>query len=157
MKYKLSSLIVVFLFILLVALAPVPAQSDAFECAIRILEPRPGQEVASRIKVEGTASIPDGYHLWVFARRSDFQPLWWSQGEGTVDAKTGKWSAFATLGVPEDVSYDFDLTVAIVVREQYLQLRDNLLKAMKSGEFRPTEIPAAACVAGAVKVKKTKQ
>lgn len=145
------------LLALLFAAGPAHTQDSTFKCSVSILEPRSGQEVASRITVEMSATVPDGHHLWVFARRSDFWPLWWSQGEGRLDAKIGKWSAFATLGVPEDVSYDFDVTAAVVVREQHLQLRDDLLKAMKSGDFRPIEMPPAACVATAVKVKKTKQ
>lgn len=157
MNPKHFSLRVVTLLILLLASVSGPVRSGDFRCEVRVLEPRPGQEMASRITIAGNAVIPDGHHLWVFARRIDFRPLWWAQGEGTFDGSTGNWSAFATLGGPEDVSWDFELTAAVVTREQHLKLRENLLKAMQSGNFRPIEMPAAACVAGAVKVKKTGQ
>lgn len=121
-------------------------------CTVRIREPRPSQKVPGRIEVVGNARIPDGHHLWVFARRIDFSSLWWPQGEGTVD-DNGKWRAVAILGEPRDVGEVFELTAAIFPPVQHQRL---LSSAVKSGEPRPIEMPAAACAAEVVEVKRTK-
>lgn len=137
---------------------PVPPQSDVLDCAVRVLEPRPGQEVESRIVVTGSASIPAGHHhLWVFARRVDFRlaALWWPQGEGTFDASNGRWSVVTTLGGFQDVGWEFELTAAVFTQQQQQELLGYLHNSMKSGDFRPMEMPAAVCAAAVVEVKRT--
>lgn len=134
-------------------LASVPA--PAADCVLQVREPRSGQEVASGVSVEGIASLPPGQHLWVFARRVNFKPLWWPQGEALVDPNSGKWKVFATIGAPQDVGWDFDVAVAVFATEEHLQLQNGLTKAMETGNFRPIRMPEAVCPPIMLGVKKT--
>lgn len=129
------------------------AQQDAI--AFEVTRPeRSGAEVGKVVVVEGTASLPPGYYLWVFARRADFEPMWWPQGPGVIDSTTGKWWAQATLGKPEDVGWLFDISVAVVGESEHMKLLAYRSKSMKTGVWRPMDMPEAAAAPKHLRVKK---
>src|SRR5688500_5040158 len=120
-----SSIVIVAISALWLAASSLSAESGSTKCEVRITEPKEGQEVAGNITVRGTATIPPGCHLWTFARRvSPYRTanVWWPQGEGTVDPATGKWEMPATIGIPQDVGYEFDLTAAVFNEAQHIRL-----------------------------------
>ena len=126
----------------IVALMPVhlyAQEEENFEVTIE--EPRDGLEVGLIVTVKGTATIPSGTHIWVLARRVDFDGFWWPQGEGRINPTTQKWRATATLGEPQDVGWDFDIAVIVVDEENHIKLGDYRRNAMRTGDWRPIEAP----------------
>jgi hypothetical protein len=141
---------------LLLTSAPPPARSSAADCLIQVSEPHPGQGVGRGVVVEGTATLPPNYHLWVFARHESFRPSgWWPQNESRVDPDTGKWKVYATIGGPQDIGDDFDVAVAAFASKPHLELQSYLKDARKTGQYPPIEMPAAACPPSVLIVKKT--
>ena len=102
---------------------------------------RDGAPVGKEMLVEGTAQLPVGHHLWVFARRDDFEPLWWPQGEGKV--VNDKWRVLVHFGGAQDINYPFDLAVAAFTEDAHLKLETYRRKAMKTGDSRPIDMPEA--------------
>jgi hypothetical protein len=153
MQPRLSTA-VLLLLVLLPAAAPLAAQEQPASCEIEILEPQPGQQVGSRITVYATATLPAGHHVWVFARRIDFEPHWWPQGEMSLKPESGKWRGFASIGVSLDVGWDFNVAVAVFASQEHLQLREYLKKAIDNKDWSPIEMPAAACPPAVVTITK---
>lgn len=129
---------------------------SAASCVFHVLEPYPEREVGAGVAVEGIALLPPGHHLWVFARRADFAPLWWPQGEGVPDPSSGRWKVLASIGVPRDAGRDFDLAVAVFAGEESARLRGWLAKGMESGEYQPLAMPAAVCSPDLRKLRKSR-
>lgn len=134
---------------------PEPAQGDASDCEIKILQHYPGKEGES-LEIVGSARKPDGHHhIWAFVRPVD-EPLWFPIQVGDFDPNTGKWSTTPNLPWAKDVSSDFELTAAVVTRETDSQLASIFLSAFRSGdEPQPIEMPTATCVSAVVRVKST--
>lgn len=124
-------------------------------CDIVITEPQDNAAVGREIIVKGKANIPRGSYLWVLARRNDFKPLWWPQREAEIDPRTKKWSATAVFGVAQDVGWTFDIGVIAVDKSGHSFLKNYWLKAMRTGDWRPIEIPETQCPPKIIKVKKT--
>jgi len=121
---------------------------------IEVTEPQCGSKVGRETTVEGTASLPRGHYLWVLARREDFKPSWWPQREAEVNPKTHKWSATAVFGGPQDIGWNFDVGVISVDQEGHTLLKDYLMKAMRTGDWRPIEIPPTSLPPQTLSVKK---
>jgi len=147
------------LLALLPVAALVVAQKTAASCAVRVTEPRTGQDVGGTITVEGNATLPAGHHLWVFVRRDSYRirAVWWPQDEGLIDPGTGRWKIPATFGGSQDIGWDFDITAAVFDSQQNLQLQKYLSDSMAASDYRPIPMPAAACAAKMVTVKKTRE
>lgn len=124
---------------------------------IKITDPQDGSRVGRETLVKGTAYLPRGYYLWVLARRSDFGPLWWPQREARVDPRTHEWSATAVFGESWDIGHAFDIGVISVNEEGHTLLKDYLIKAMRTGEWRPIEIPPTSSPPQTLRVKKVRQ
>jgi hypothetical protein len=82
-------------------------------CPVEILSPRSGAIVADAGMVEGSALLPADSHLWVLARRKDFDG-WWPQGGGAVAVDQGRWSVPVRYGEPHDAGYDFEIAAVVV-------------------------------------------
>ena len=119
-----------------------------------VTSPRSGASVEMPVDVKGTAKLPEGYHLWVFVRRIDFDPFWWPQNEGRVDEETGKWRVQVTVGAPQDVGWDFEIAVAVFQGNAHFQLREYRREAMRTGEWRPIEMPETAMPPQIIKIRK---
>jgi hypothetical protein len=136
-----NALLVLSLSSLLVGAAAAPAQQAAGKCAIEISEPHTNEVVQDRIDVKGTATLPHGHHLWIFARRVDFRPDWWPQGEAAVDLETHEWSGPASIGEDRDAGKRFDLIAAVFAAPEH----EVLLKQLAKGRHYP--MPTATCAA----------
>src|SRR5437867_1312606 len=79
------------------------------EPAVTITFPSQGSSVGKEVVVRGTATLPQGQHLWLFARRIDFAPLWWPQREVSIDYGKHTWQGTAVFGIPQDVGWDFEI------------------------------------------------
>lgn len=151
--FFLSKLLIgIFVAAILVAGSAYAQKKEQF--VIEIIDPRSDSKVGRETTVKGTALLPSGHYLWVLARRSDFKPLWWPQREAEVDPKTHKWSATAVFGGPQDIGWDFDIGVITVNAEGHALLRDYWIKAMRTGDWRPIEIPPTSSAPQTLKVKK---
>jgi hypothetical protein len=82
-------------------------------CPVDILSPRSGAIVAGTGTIEGSARLPADSHLWVLARRKDFDG-WWPQGGGAVPVLHGRWSVPVRYGEPHDAGYDFEIAAVVV-------------------------------------------
>lgn len=131
-----------------------PGQDQEPGCSITIAAPRPGQEVAAQLEATGTAKVPLGQHLWLFARRASYRSLelWWPQGEASLEA--GHWEVLVSIGEARDIGEDFDVTAAVFAQEQHMKLREYFRNAVRNG-YKPMEMPAASCVATMATVRKT--
>ena len=127
----------------------------AQENKVQILDPaREGIEVRKTYIIKGNAAISSGTHLWVLARRDDFEGVWWPQGEGRVDPMSGEWKVSATFGTQDDIGWNFDIAVIVVSEQNHIILRDYRTKAMKTNDWRPIEMPQVVVAPVLLKVKK---
>jgi DNA-binding protein YbaB len=104
--------------------------------------PRDGIDVGRGMKVKVTALLPPGYHLWVLTRRSDFEDVWWPQGEGAWDPRTHEWVVSVTFGGPQDIGWDFEIEAIVVKDQARAVLEAYITKAMNSGKYNPIELPS---------------
>ena len=131
------------------------AQQEPFD--VKMTHPPEGGKVGKEVMVQGTAAIPNGHYLWVLARRIDFAPLWWPQRPAPLEEPTTqkqKWQATAVFGGPQDVGWDFHIQVITVNEEGHKQLMEYWKTAMRTGDWRPIEIPPVTSPPRIVRVKK---
>ncbi len=128
--------------------------SETTRAVVTIRVPADGDEVGRETVVRGTATLPAGQYLWVLARRSDFKPLWWPQREAQIDAATAEWSAVALFGDPVDVGAEFEVGVVVVDQRGHSQLKDYWVKAMKTNDWRPVQLPEVKAPPRTVRVRK---
>ena len=149
----MQKLTTAFIFILLLMFAGIDTRAQEF--FVKITDPaREGLPVGKGIAVTGTATIPNGYHLWVLVRRSDFDGVWWPQGEAKIDPLTNQWRVGVTFGNEDDVSWDFQVAAAVFNAEGHIILDEYRKRALKTGDWKPIEIPETASPPQIVKVKK---
>ncbi len=149
-KYK--NLILLSMFSVLVIAGSTVLADDI---DVKIIAPsRDGVEVRKTYLVKGTATKPSGSHLWVLARREDFEGLWWPQGEGKVDLRSKEWKVSVTFGIAEDVGWNFDIAVIVVPESSHTLLRNYRINAMKTGDWRPIEMPEVLSAPVLRKVRK---
>jgi len=72
-----------------------------------------------------------------------------------VDPKTGAWSASGTLGVAQDVGYDFDVAVVTVTAAGHQQLTDYRTNALTTGDYKPIRIPNTTSPPRTIRVHKS--
>jgi len=126
-------------------------------CAVVITDPHNGDSVQADGSVTGTATVPPGTHLWIFAHRRGLG-LWWPQGGGSPQiTDKGKWEALVTYGTPRDVGNDFEITTAVVADEDNNHLFNWVKKAEATGQYPGIRLPASVegCPTPRVVVKKT--
>jgi hypothetical protein len=126
------------------------------QSVIEITDPVGGSSVGRETIVKGIAHLPRGHYLWVLARRSDFRPLWYPQREAEVDPTTHKWSATANFGEQRDVGQTFDIGVVSVNEEGHTLLKDYWIKAMRTGDWKPIEIPPTSSPPQTLRVRKVR-
>lgn len=127
----------------------------AQEFAVTIKDPdREGLPVGKGMPVTGTAKIPAGYRLWILVRRTDFDGVWWPQGEAKIDPITKEWRVGVTFGSEDDITWDFQVAAAVFNPEGHIILDEYRKRALKTGDWKPIEIPETASPPQIVKVKK---
>ena len=130
------------------------AQEEQF--SVKITYPNNGGKVGREIIVEGIASIPKGNYLWVLARRADFEPLWWPQREAKIDPNSNQWKAAARFGEMQDTNWEFDIGAITVNAAGHRELMDYWITAMKTGTWRPIQIPETTSAPRIIKVRKVR-
>lgn len=120
------------------------ASAQGSQFAVTITAPaRDGVKVGKELDVKGTASIPDGNHLWVLVHRiKGFKTLWWPQGEGEIDPTTKQWEVRVVFGGPQDIGQDFEIAAITVDDEAHIKLQEYLENAMTSGKWPPIKMPS---------------
>lgn len=110
--------------------------------SVEISDPvRDGIAVASVMVVKGRANIPANSHLWVLAHRSDLKDVWWPQGEGKINSKTGLWEVSVTFGNATDVGREFEVSVIVVNNTDHESLLRYREEAMRSSVWNPIQSP----------------
>ncbi len=126
-------------------------------CNIVITTPSEGDSVQGEGQVEGTATVPAGTHLWIFAHRKGLG-LWWPEGGGSapISAK-GKWEVLVTYGIPRDAGSDFEITTAVVSDADNDRLLNWVKRAEETGQYPGMRLPASVegCPTPRRVVKKT--
>jgi hypothetical protein len=141
----------VFSAVLFYALG-IPSTSFAFaqeatSCSIEIGTPKKGDKVQVKSQIAGSATVPAGMHLWVFARKSG-QSRWWPQGGGRTEvSSTGSWVCDGTFGDENDPAKDagatFQVTAVIVDSAADAKLTSYVEMTDKTGRYPGTSLPAA--------------
>ena len=136
----------------------VAQKTEKQNCTVTIVSPKPGQTVTEDAQVEGTASIPSGSFLWVFAHRKGLQ-LWWPQGGGPASISIrGNWQVVVTFGTERDTGREFEIATAVVDPNTNEQLRGWVKRAEESGRYPGFQFPSitAGCKITDVTVTKTR-
>jgi len=130
------------------------AQTRAKTCEVKITTPSPGDKVGREGRVRGTAKIPDGTFLWVFAHMKDLAAEWWPQGgrAAIINKEDGSWVIIVGYGQQQDVKEDFEVAAAVVDGNTNAQLRQWYLQAQKTGSYPPIEFPSVVDGCPPVKV-----
>ena len=128
---------------------------ENFINTVKVIEPQPSETVGNRLIVRGTAEIQDNSEVWVFVHREDFLHSWWPQGKPTMDA-LGNRHVNVYLGLEIDVGMKFEIAVGTFDKQISTMLREYHLHAMKTGSWRPIELPKATSEIIPFKVTKIK-
>ena len=118
--------------------SPVVAQTA--QCRVEISSPVVTDRVRAEGEVSGTAQIPPGTHLWIFANRRGLA-LVWPQGGGPARLVDGKWRVLATYGVPRDEGSDFEIRAAVLTAAQNSELLSLVDRAERSGQYPGLRMP----------------
>lgn len=131
------------------------AQQKAAECEVQIVSPQAGNRVSAEGMVEGTANMPAGKHLWIFAHRKGLA-LWWPEGGGPALVQNGRWQVLVTFGLPRDAGSDFEITAAVVDDARNAELLNWVKKAEETGNYPGIVLPASVsgCLVRSVIVTK---
>lgn len=116
------------------------AMAQAQQCRVEIASPVMGDKVRAEGDVSGTAQIPAGTHLWVFANRRGLA-LVWPQGGGPVRISDGKWRALVTYGVPRDDGSDFEVRALVLTAGQNTELLNWVDRAERTGQYPGMRLP----------------
>ena len=124
---------------------------------VKVIHPeRNGLQVGGSMIIRGKAELSAGQYIWVMVRREDFVGVWWPQGSAKIDPVSGAWKVRAVFGGRQDVGWDFDIAVVVVNDKEHVELMNYWIEAMKSGDFRPIELPALVGSPIQFKVKKVR-
>jgi hypothetical protein len=120
---------------------------ETTRCSIEISTPKKGDKVAVKTQIAGSATVPAGMHLWVFARKSG-QSNWWPQGGGRTEvASSGRWVSDGTFGDENDAAKDagapFQVTAVIVDAATEARLTSYVEMTEKTLKYPGTRLPAA--------------
>jgi len=130
------------------------AQEEQF--SVKITHPHNGGKVGRETIVKGIASIPNGNYLWVLARRADFKPLWWPQREAKIDPNSNQWKVAVRFGEVQDINWEFDIGVITVNAAGHRELMNYWITAMKTGNWRPIQIPETTSPPRIIRVRKVR-
>lgn len=141
-------------FMMCIAVGNCLAQEDQF--SVKITSPKDGGKVGRETIVKGIALIPNGNYLWVLVRRADFEPLWWPQREAKIDPNSNQWKAAVRFGEEQDINWEFDIGAITVNAAGHRDLMDYWITAMKTGNWRPIQIPEATSPPRIIRVRKVR-
>jgi hypothetical protein len=145
-------------FALSFALASTLTPQQKQTCKVQMTSPQNGDAVGRQAEVRGTAALPPGMFLWVFAHREGLA-RWWPQGGGAarVKGKTGEWVVLATYGDDKDPpGAAFEIIAVIVDQKSHDEIVKYVQKSESENYYPGMELPPAdpGCVSEEVVVKK---
>lgn len=115
-----------------------------------------GFEVGASMVVQGKATVAPEQYVWVFARREDFTPLWYPQGQAIPDNSDHSWYRTANFGEPQDIGHKFDIAIAVVNQQEHLALQRYWETAMQTRNWTPIKMPPTVVTPVERKVLKVK-
>lgn len=121
---------------------------------VKILSPKPGEEVGSRLIVEGNSKISDGSNIWVLVHRKDLSDQWWPQKQPRV-YENGNWKTVAYIGARRDVEYEFEIAVATFDKEAEKEILEYHKIGKELDEWLPIKFPKTTSNIDIVTVNKT--
>lgn len=113
-------------------------------------------QVGKNMLVQGTAKVNPEHFVWVFARPSSFEPLWYPQGQVIIDPSDNSWYRMVYFGVKEDIGTTFDIAVAVFNEKEHLQLQKYWEDAMTKEDWKPIKMPAPVAAPALRKVMKAR-
>jgi hypothetical protein len=140
------SIIRIALFWLLMVMTNIALSQTTENCDIKITSPSiDGAKVEIDGAVAGTATIPDGYYLWVLVHRIlpyKKQGVWWPQSDADINEK-GEWSSWVTYGEAKDVGHEFEIAIIVVDKTEHLKLQAYVNDGdfTKNRKMPPTKCP----------------
>jgi hypothetical protein len=111
-------------------------------CRVEFTDPKSGDSVPNEGDVKGTATIPPGTHLWIFAHRRGLA-LWWPQGGGPAQIDKQEWMVFVTYGQDRDRGSQFEVA-AVVLEEKDHEDMLNVIKRYEGGQYAGVQMPPPA-------------
>src|SRR5438552_3934694 len=106
---------------------------DNGSCKIQITTPKNGDPVTTSGEVRGSASIPPGMFLWIFAQREGLAK-WWPQSGGAARVRTGERVVHTVYGDERDPAKDaganFVITAVVVDQKGH----DEIVKYVQKSE-----------------------
>ncbi len=130
------------------------AASPRGDCSVTITNPAKGGIVDITAVASGTASLPEGAHLWLLAKpRAGSR--WWPQGEAPLTG--GEWNLPAQFGLARQAGEEFYLAAVAVASSAHAKLTEWTNRSAEERR-RPTAFPevAAGCPIDIVSVRRSK-
>jgi hypothetical protein len=109
-------------------------------CSVGIDSPQQGDSVSVSGDISGTAKVPPGMFLWVFAHRKGLN-AWWPQSGGAAEVVQGKWTVNATYGDDKDRGANFVVKAVVVDQKGNTDLQNYVKRTETNGTYPGTQIP----------------
>ena len=140
---------------------PTPKTLGAQEklaCKVEITSPQKGDSVGRQGRIRGTAIVPPGMFVWVFAHREGLAK-WWPQSGGAarVKGKNGEWVVLATYGDEKDPSgASFEIKALLLDQKSHDEIVRYVQKSEKENYYPGMELPSpdTGCESEEIIVKK---
>jgi hypothetical protein len=137
---RFALVVVALALFVTVARAERLASSTDTSCSVAIVSPEAGEMVGRQRVVSGTATIPPGGHLWVFAHIKGLYG-WWPQGGGEAEVVDGTWDVMTFFGQAHDIGAQFDIAAAIVNDSINQDLEAYVERSARAGDWPPIRLP----------------
>ncbi len=111
------------------------------EYPVSIDAPQANSVVGPSAVVCGTAALPAGCRLWLFARRADAGG-WWPQGGGPADFTGDRWRQECKFGEAIDAGFAFEIAAVVVDQQGHMRLLRRIAERERSGADGPMSLPA---------------
>jgi hypothetical protein len=128
--------------IALIAAVDLLAQTPG-TCKAEISSPQQGDGVGTAGDVNGSATVPPGMFLWVFAHRNGLAK-WWPQSGGPARVKDGKWVVHATYGDEKDAGANFVITAVVVSQKENDEIAKYVNESEAKNQYPGITLPAAS-------------
>jgi hypothetical protein len=131
-------------------------QQRAEACRVEVTSPKSGDTVANEGEVQGTATLPPGKKLWVFAHRRGLA-LWWPQGGGPAEVSKEKWDVLVTYGQERDRGSGFEVAAVVLDEKESADMLNTVKRYEERGEYPGVRLPPPARDCPIAKIAVTKR
>ncbi|MGE3781621.1 MAG: hypothetical protein AB7H71_02610 [Alphaproteobacteria bacterium] len=119
------------------------AEAQGDRCSVEILSPVMNARVGEASNVSGSATIPAGTKLWIFAHRKGLA-LWWPQGGGFAQIDNDKqWTVLVFFGVERDIGSQFEITARVVEPTENRELEAWVRRSVETRQYPGIPMPRA--------------